>query len=175
MINLLPPIEKEKRTQEKVLKLIWVLGILIVASILCLGLILLSIKFYIANQIISQDAFIEMERQKNSQVQVLQKKINSVNISLLELNNFYQNQFAISRFLEQFSSLIQSNIYFENFSYQSEDSRITLSGFAPDIDEVYKFRETLRERENFKETDFIIPDWLQQKGINFRVIFYLEK
>jgi len=175
MINLLPPIEKEKRTQEKILKLVWILGILILASVLCFGLILLSIKFYIADQIILQDAFIEMERQKNSQVQILQKKINSVNISLSELNNFYQNQFAISAFLEQFSFLIQSNMYLENFSYQSEGSRIILSGFALDIDEAHKFREILREQENFKKTDFTIPDWLQQKGINFRVSFNLEK
>jgi len=175
MINLLPPIEKEKRTQEKILKLVWILGILIVASMLCFVLILLSIKFYIADQIISQDTFIEMERQKNSQVQVLQKKINSVNISLLKLNNFYQNQFAVSAFLEQFSSLIQSNMYLENFSYQSEGSRIILSGFAFNIDQAHKFREALREQENFKETDFTIPDWLQQKGVNFRASFNLKK
>jgi len=175
VINLLPPIEKEKRAQEKTLKLTWILGILIVASILCFSLILLSIKFYIADQVRSQDAFIETERQKNSQIQVLQKKINSVNSTLSNLNDFYQNQFAVSVFLEQFSSLVQSNICLENFSYQLEGSRVILSGYASNIDEAHEFRELLREQENFKETDFIIPDWLQQKGINFRVSFRLEK
>ena len=106
---------------------------------------------------------------------IIQKKINSVNSTLSKLNNFYQNQFSISAFLEQFSSLVQSNIYLENFSYQSEGSRIILSGYASNIDEAYKFRESLREQENFKETDFTIPDWLQQEGINFRASFNLEK
>jgi Tfp pilus assembly protein PilN len=175
MINLLPPIEKEKRAQEKTLKLTWILGILIVASILCFSLILLSIKFYIADQVRSQDAFIETERQKNSQVQVLQKKINSVNSTLSKLNGFYQNQFAVSAFLEQFFSLVQSDIYLENFSYQSEGSRIIFSGYALDIDSAHKFRELLREQKNFKETNFTIPDWLQLKGVSFRVSFVLEK
>ena len=175
MINLLPPIEKEKRAQEKTLKLVWILGILIVASILCFSLILFSIKFYIADKIRVQGTFIEAERQKNSQVQVLQKKIILVNGTLSKLNNFYKNQFSISVFLEQLSSLIQSDVCLENFSYQSEGSRIILSGFALDIDEAHKFREILREQENFKKTDFTIPDWLQQKGINFRVSFNLEK
>ncbi|MEA3452763.1 MAG: PilN domain-containing protein [Patescibacteria group bacterium] len=175
MISLLPPIEKEKRVQEKILKLIWILGILIIASTLSFGLILLSIKFYIADEIVFQEASIEVEREKNFQVQVLQKKINSVNNSLSELNDFYENQFSLSAFVEEFSLLVESSVYLENFSYQTRGSQVVFTGYALDIDSANNFRQTLREQEDFKETNFVIPDWLQQKGVNFRVSFNLEK
>ena len=66
-------------------------------------------------------------------------------------------------------------MYLENFSYQSEGSRIILSGYASNIDEAHEFREALRGQKSFKETNFTIPDWLQPKGVNFRVSFNLEK
>jgi len=66
-------------------------------------------------------------------------------------------------------------MYLENFSYQSKGSRIIISGYASDVDEAHQFRELLRKQENFKETNFTIPNWLQQKGVNFRASFNLEK
>ena len=174
MINLLPPIEKTKRAQEKTLKLIWILGILIVASVLCFSLILLSIRFYIADQVRTQEALIEMEKQKNSQVQILQAKIRSVNRTLSELNNFYQDQFAISDFLARLSTLLRPGMHLESFSYHAEGSRIILSGYASNIDEAHEFRERLRRQEDFKEINFTLPDWLQPEGTNFRASFIIK-
>lgn len=175
MINLLPPIEKKKRTQERILKLIWVLGILVIASVLCFSLILFSIRLYIADQINTQEAFIEMERQKNLQFQVLQQKIKSINETLLALNNFYQDQFVVSDFLERFFVLVRPGMHLESFFYHRDGSRIIVSGYAANIDEAYEFREKLREQNDFKEINFTIPDWLQPENINFRVNFILQK
>jgi|AntAceMinimDraft_18_1070375.scaffolds.fasta_scaffold25724_4 hypothetical protein len=175
MINLLPPIEKIRRKHSKDLKLIWILGILVVSSILCFSLILLSIKFYISNQIEAKKDLISMEKERNSQVQILQEKIKSVNGTLLGLNNFYRNQFNFSTFLEQVFNLLLPGMHIEIFSYQSESLKVTISGYAANIDDAYEFREKIKGQKNFKEVNFSIPDWLQEKGTNFRISFVLEK
>ncbi len=173
MINLLPPAEKEKRSQEKQLKLAWVLGILIIAPILSFGLILFSIELYINNQIETKKTLIEMERQGNYQIQTLQRKIGVINKNLLALNTFYKDQFMVSLLLEQVSNLLQQGAHLRVFSYHEDGSRVMLSGYAVDVDDAYKFREQLREQENFQEVSFALGDWFQDKGISFRVNFIL--
>ncbi|MCX6737955.1 MAG: hypothetical protein NTY11_00865 [Candidatus Parcubacteria bacterium] len=175
MINLLPPIEKIKRRQEKQLKLIWILGILIIASVLCFVFILLSIKFYIANQIKIQDVLVNEAKEKNIKVNILQGKIESVNSTLLGLNNFYQNQFPMTDFLERISQLLLENMYLERFSYQADNSQINFTCYAPTIDSIYQFRERMRSQEDFKDVNFVLPDWLEPNNITFRVSFKLAK
>jgi len=175
MINLLPPSEKNKRIQEKNLKLIWILGILITACLLSSGLILLSIKFYIANQAKIQESMVGLEREKTSQVQELQKKVNSVNKTLTDVDNFYQTQFNLSRLIERISGLFLSGIYLDSFSYQKDDSRITLSLYAPNIDKIDTFRERFRTQKDFEEVNFTVSEWLQVGDINFRVTFVIKK
>jgi len=174
MINLLPPIEKEKRIQERNLKLVWVLGILVTASILSFSLILFSIKFYIADQIRTQQALVDMERGKNVKVKVLQDKIKSVNTTLLELNNFYQKQFSGTMLLDRISSLLLPNMYLDSFNYTEENGRIVLSCWAPSVEVIHQFREKMRSQRDFKDINFVLPDWLQSQNINFKVSFYFE-
>jgi Tfp pilus assembly protein PilN len=175
MINLLPPIEKIKRRQEKRLKLIWILGILIIASVLCFVFILLSIKFYIANQIKTQDILVNEAKEKNVKVNILQGKIKSVNSTLSGLNNFYQNQFPMTDFLERISQLLLEDMYLERLSYQADNSQITFTCYAPTIDSIYQFREKMRSQEDFKDVNFVLPDWLEPDNITFRVSFKLVK
>lgn len=175
MINLLPPIEKIRRRQEKKLKLIWILGILIIASVLCFVFILLSIKFYITNQIKTQDILVNEAKEKNVKVNILQGKIKSVNSTLSGLNNFYQNQFPMTDFLERISQLLLEDMYLERFSYQADNSQITFTCYAPTIDSIYQFREKMRSQEDFKDVNFVLPDWLEPDNITFRVSFKLVK
>lgn len=175
MINLLPPIEKMKRIQEKRLKLIWVLGILISASLIALGLIFLSIKFYIANQADAYDALIDFEKEKASSVWLLQEKANSINNTLGRLNSFYEKQFVLSGFTERISDLLQPDIYLDSFSYKDDESRITFSGHSSTIDKIYELREKLKAQEDFTNISFTIPDWLRSTDVTFTVTFVLKK
>jgi len=175
MINLLPPIEKIKRRRERQLKLIWILGILVIASVLSFALILLSIRFYIADQIKTQDVLVGEAKGRNIQINILQGKIKSVNNTLSALNNFYQNQFPLTNFLERISELLSEDMYLENFSYQAEDSQVTFTCYAPTIDSIYQFREKMRSQSDFKDVNLMLPDWLEPSNITFRVSFKLEK
>ena len=62
MINLLPPLEKTKRKEEISLKIIWNIGIVLLASFLAFMFMILSVKFYLENQIDLQKALIDYER-----------------------------------------------------------------------------------------------------------------
>ncbi|MBU3964427.1 hypothetical protein KJ562_01705 [Patescibacteria group bacterium] len=174
MINLLPPIEKGKRRREKQLKLIWILGILVVASVLSFALILLSMRFYIAGQIREQDILVDEAKGKNIKVNILQEKIKSVNRTLSGLNDFYQSQFPLTDFLERISKLLLQDMYLERFSYQEEGSRVTFTCYAPTIDSIYQFRERVRSQDDFEDINFVLPDWLEPNNIIFRVSFKLK-
>ncbi|MBU1045676.1 hypothetical protein KJ616_00960 [Patescibacteria group bacterium] len=175
MINLLPPIEKSKRRREKQLKLIWILGILMVASVLSFALVLLSIRFYIADQIRAQDILVGEAKGKNIQVNILQGKIKLVNRTLSGLDDFYQSQFPLSDFLDRISKLLLQDMYLERFSYQEESAQVIFTCYAPTIDSIYQFREIMRNQGDFQEVNFVLPDWLEPNNITFRVSFKLEK
>jgi len=140
MINLLPPIEKSKRRQERLLKLTWILGVLTVASALSFALILLSVRFYIADQIRIQDVLVDEAKGKNIKVNILQEKIKTVNYTLSGLNDFYQSQFPLTDFLGRISLLLLQDMYLERFSYQKENFQATFTCHAPTIDSIYEFR-----------------------------------
>lgn len=179
MINLLPSTEKEKIILEKKRKLIIILWILILFSIFCFALVLLSIKFYIYDQLKSQRViFAEAEREfESSGAQDLQEKINSVNINLTKLDEFYQNKIYLIEILEEISNILPQRAYLTGFStsiFRSEEEsgfKITLSGFALNREILFDFKENLEKSSNFKEIYFPPANWVEPTDIDFIVSF----
>jgi len=167
MINLLPISEKVKRAQEKQFKIILIIGILVIAGLIVVILSFLSIKFYLYNQIELQEVLIDIKSKGSENVKELEGKVTDINEILLGFNQFYNDQVALSVFLDSFSDLLISGITLETFSYNHEQAVIT--GIASDLETAHEFREVLKK--SFKEVDFVLPDWLQQGEINFKVIF----
>ena len=175
MINLLSPTEKRNRKQEKNLKLILIIGVFILSTLTVAALSFLSIKFYLANQVEYQKILIEAYTTKTSRVKLLEEKISKINNILSEFNNFYDQQFIVSDFLDELNGLLLPGVILESFSYNEEGSKIMITGTASDVEEAYEFRNVLRERKGLKNLVFVLPDWLQAGKINFTVEFDLEK
>ncbi len=173
MINLLPPKEKRKRRQEKSLKLCWIWGILLVASLGGFALILLAVSFYMQGQEEEHQALISMEEQKIARLQELEEKVEAVNESLDYLNNFYNARFSAVSLLENVSATAPQGVLLKSFSWQEESLRIAISGHASDSEKIYQLREALRG-EDFENISFEVSDWLEEDRVNFRATFYLK-
>ena len=65
MINLLPPQEKEKLLLEKTQKLVIVLTNSFIISLICLILILLSLKFYILKELAKKSSVLYDIKEEN--------------------------------------------------------------------------------------------------------------
>jgi len=174
MINLLPPIEKRKRLEERNLKIIWNIGILLVACFLILILFLLGIRFYLLNQIELQTALIEYEQDKNVQVQALKERVDAINNTLNNLNNFYETQFFSIKLIEEVETLLPEQIYLDTYLYQKDKLLVSISGYGDKVETIYKLRENFRKSELFKNIDLKLSDWLETDLINFSVSCNLD-
>ncbi len=174
MISLLSGKEKRARKQEKDLKLIFIIGVFILSALVVAVLSFLSIKFYLANQVKYQEISIEVHTAKTSSIKLLDEKISRINNILFEFNNFYDQQFMISTFLDSLNNILLPSVLLESFSYTGEDSRVMITGTASDIEEAYELRNTLREQEELSNLVFTLPDWLQVGKIDFRIEFDLK-
>ena len=179
MINLLPPEEKEKFLLEKKKRIIIILWALVLFFLVCLILILFSIKIYLRSQVESQRAFlIEAEKEfEQSEIQDLRKKISSVNLTLTKLNSFYQQKIYFSQILEKISQTLPSEAYLNNLSavFSSDEEkgnvRVSLSGFVSTRETLFEFKKSLEKESNFKEISFPPANWVEPTDINFFTSF----
>ncbi|MFH1308489.1 MAG: PilN domain-containing protein [Patescibacteria group bacterium] len=179
MINLLPPIEKEKIESVRKEKIIIIFCIFILFFLFYLIFILFSIKFYIQSQLETQIIILEEVKQEfeKSEISTLQKEINLANISLTKLNEFYKNKIYFTEILEKISKTLPENIYLNNFSsvfITSEDIseiKISISGFASDRDILFNFKKNLEKESKFEEVYFPPANWVKSTDIDFLVSF----
>ncbi|MDI6591777.1 MAG: PilN domain-containing protein [Patescibacteria group bacterium] len=176
MINLLPPQQKEELKKEQNYKLVLILGILILFFLICLILILFSIKIYISGKVESMQILIDLEEERfeTSKIKELQKKINLANQNISELKNFYQNQKNIVEILEKISEPLPPGIYLTTLSWQKANSQISLSGFSPSREILFKFKENLEGKKEFTEIYFPSSTWVKPINIDFHTNFKVK-
>jgi len=183
MINLLPPQEKTNLQKEENWKLTMILGILVLVFLICLFLILFSIKIFISGEIeVQKIIFSQREEEfKNPQMQNLQKNLNSFNRTLSQLDSFYQSQPNLTGILEKFSKTFPTRIYLTNLSLSprlkdGEERQLTcdISGYSPTREILLEFKKNLEKEEQFEEVYFPPANWVQSKDINFTVSFKVK-
>ena len=178
MINLLPPVYKKELLKEDHCKIINILGMFILLFLVCLSLILFSIKIYIDGQLAIEKNIVE-EYQKDvrfSEIEKTEKEVETINKKILEINSFYKNQSSIIKVLEEISQTFPREIYLTDFSLSLSEEKgcrflIALSGFSPTTDILYQFRDNLEaKKELFKDNQ--IPSFppsysIQRENIDF--------
>lgn len=191
MINLLPPLEKQKLFLEKKKRMVIILWILVLFFLICLVLILLSVRSYLKTQVDSQKALLEeAETEFNqSEIQFLQEKINVLNLSLTELSSFYQKKIYFSEIIEKISQTLPSKTYLTNLAIifspaelpsgkvsegKLEKVNISLSGFAPTRESLLNFKKNLDQESDFQEVYFPAANWVKSTDIDFYVTLQLK-
>lgn len=178
MINLLPSEEKEKLIEEKKWKSITILGILLLAFLICISLILYSINIFISGAVKSQKILFDQREKefKNPQTQALQENLINFNQTLSQIDSFYQSQLNLTEILEKTSQALPPGSYLTSLSLNPElieEGRMScnFSGFSPTREILLEFKENLEKEKLFTDIYFLPTSWVQSKDINFTVNF----
>lgn len=180
MINLLPNQEKEVILIEKKKRIAIIIFSLILFFFACLILISISIRIYLQGYIESEKSFLTESEKEFSQSgsQNLQERIKSINSLIKELNSFYGQKIYFSETAEKISRTLPKNFYLTDFSLTlsgEKEANVSLSGFAPLREDLFKFKENLEAEEDFKEISFPPANWIKAQNIDFYVTFKIKR
>ncbi|MDP2910551.1 MAG: PilN domain-containing protein [bacterium] len=180
MINLLPPQEKEVILSEAKKKIAIIIFFLILFFFACLILISISIRVYLQGYIESEKSSLAQSEKEFSQSesQNLQERIKSINSLIKELNSFYSQRIYFSETAERISKTLPENFYLTNFSLVlsgEKEISVSLSGFAPLREDLFKFKENLEAEEGFKDISFPPANWVKAQNIDFYVTFKIKR
>jgi len=185
MINLLPIQQKKEILQEENWRLVLIVGITILAFLICLTLMLFSIKIYISGQVEVQKTFLEAEEEefKTSELRNLEEELTLTNRTLLELNSFYQEQLNTTEILGKISETLPAGTYLTTLNFTSLTitekekyiAQISLSGFAPTREILLEFKKNLEKENLFDEIYFPPSNWVKPTDIDFSVNFKITQ
>ncbi len=170
MINLLPPQYKAELKEEESWKLVLILEILVLIFLICLALILFSVKIFISGQLEAQKILLLQKEKKfeESQIQSLEGKIIISNQTLSKLNSFYQDQTNLTEILEK---IFETYLTILNL----DPAQISLSGFSPTREILLEFKKNLEQEELLGEIYFPPSNWVKPTDIDFSVNFKIIK
>lgn len=158
-----------------------ILGIDILLILVCFSLILYSIDIFISGETkVQKILYEEREKElKNPRTQTLQTNLIVLNQTLSWLQSFYENQFKVTKILEEISETVPSRVYLTNLSInpkieKEKITEYTLAGFSPTREILLKFKENLEKKEIFEEIYFPPANWVKPADINFTVTFKLK-
>ncbi|MCX6723258.1 MAG: hypothetical protein NT094_04335 [Candidatus Staskawiczbacteria bacterium] len=181
MINLLPLEEKQEILLERKKKLSIIFGIIILVFLICLTLILLSIKFYILAETDYQKNIlkqIEKEYQTpdfiNSNNTI--KKYNGI---LTQLDSFYKKEIYFNQALD-ITTKIKSpeNLYLTSFSLNRDKNgiiQVSVSGVSYTRDNLLIFKKSIEDDKEIKNPHFSTESWISPKDVKFSLTFEIDQ
>jgi Tfp pilus assembly protein PilN len=178
MLNLLPQSEKKFLEREKCYKTLLILGLAVLCALVCLNLILLSIKIYISAQTeVENIIFQQTEKQiQNSRTRGIEDAIRITNKDMADMHSFYKNKTDMSELLEKLSEILPQGIYLTYFSFSAEqesEREISISGFSPSREKLFELKQILESETEFQEVYFPSSNWVKPYDIDFSLKFHL--
>ncbi|MCD6429513.1 hypothetical protein J7L09_02365 [bacterium] len=170
-INLLPKIEQEKREREKTFRLILILGVLITSLTLFFVLAVFVAKIQLGYKASEQQAELQAARLQLSQVEVLEKRIRSINSTLGKINRFYNEQIFASEVVNVVTSYLEPQMKIKSFYLNPETGEGSFLGYAPSMEALEKLRTKLKEDGRFSKIDIEITGFVKTKDVSFRLNF----
>lgn len=183
MINLLPPQEKQDLVLQKYKRLVTVLGNMIMIILLCMTLLLVSLRFYVLAEVDAQKSNLASAENKNTAngITALKKDISTYNLLFMKLDTFYKQQVYYNEVLKNLLSLSRpAGVNFTELTISRPgqgDSgtpnaiKIHLIGFSSTRENLLKFRDNLMMSTSFKNVSFPPQSWVKDKDIEFEATF----
>ena len=180
MINLLPPEEKNGILFEKRKKLTIILGISLIIPLICFGLILLSINFYILGEINLAKAILDQNKKEieTQQFLTLKDTIKKSNTVLSNLASFYGKETYISEILNTLSLMPRpENVYFTDISLTRDANqkiKVVASGFSGSRDNLLIFQKNIETNQDIESVYFSPESWVSPKNVTFYLTFSIK-
>jgi hypothetical protein len=180
MINLLLLEEKQKLASEKKQKLVTVWGVVILFSLVCLTLILLSLKFYVLAEYSYQKDILEQSQKQNQTPDFINfsEIIKKYNATLSQIDSFYKKELYLYKALEVISRIPSpAGLYVINISLIKDDSgkiQVSMSGLSNTRDDLLAFKKNIEDDKEIKKSYFPPENWVTQKNVNFSLTFEID-
>lgn len=181
MINLLPLEEKQKLSLKNKEKLTVVLGIVVLVSLVCFALVLLSIKFYILAKTDYQKNILEQEEKKYQTPDFMgfSDNIQKYNATLTQLNSFYKKEIY---FNQAFKIIIDipspKDLYLTSFSLNRNENGIVLanvSGVSNTRENLLIFRKNIEMVKEIINPYFSPGSWASPENVSFSLTFEINQ
>jgi len=175
MINLLPPIEKERLRMEKVKRMVIVLWFLASFFLICLILVFFSIRIYIKSQLQTQQSIFSQAREtdKKKAIEEFEARVGLMNLEIERIKNFYDSKVYFSDLAERISVVLPSGVYLNDISMDFVQDKnivkVSLNGFSPSRDALLELKENMEMEEDFQNVHFPQSDWVKEFNIDFSI------
>jgi len=176
-INLLPPQEKKKIALANFNHLLACLVFYLVIISAIFIILLLSVYFFLSIILNAQTDLIKFRQggQKIQYLMTIEEKIKQADQQLEQIYDKQKKFIFWTPLFEEFSRIVPSGIYLNNFSYRLSDNRIILSGRANKREQLLDLQKRLEESSSFNKVEAPLSNLIKQTGINFSFTLYLQK
>jgi hypothetical protein len=181
MINLLPQKEKQNLILEKKEKLSVILGFMVLVSLFCLALVLLSVEFYVLSDTNYQKIILE-EAQKKNQINRPASSKNIIlkyNGILSQLDSFYKKEIYFNHVLDIISNIQKpQNLYLANYSLIRDENgkiKVDVSGVSNTRDDLLLFQKNIETDSEIENPYFSPESWISPKNANFTLSFEISQ
>jgi hypothetical protein len=181
MINLLPLEDKQKLSLRNKEKLSVVLGIVALVSLVCLTLILLSIKFYILAKTDYQKNILEQAEKKYQTPEFISFNgiVQKYNTTLTQLNSFYKKEIYFNQALKIITDTPSpKGLYLTYFLLNRDKNgmvQVNVSGVSNTRENLLTFRKNIEAVEEIKNSYFSPESWASPKDVSFSLTFEIDQ
>jgi Tfp pilus assembly protein PilN len=171
MINLLPQKEKDGLLLIRIKNLALIFGGIVIIFLICLILVMLSIKFYILTEVDSQKFLLQATQEKYNTPEItsLKSVIGKYSASLPTVAAFYKNEKYLSDILTLISEIQKpAGVYFTNISINIQN-KVSISGVSNTRENLIAFQKNLESQAKIKNVSFSANSWINPVNNNFIV------
>ncbi|OHA62465.1 MAG: hypothetical protein A2748_02905 [Candidatus Wildermuthbacteria bacterium RIFCSPHIGHO2_01_FULL_45_20] len=180
MINLLPPNYKAHLRREQQIKLVLALDIFGLLVLITFFLSLSSVYIYTAAQLqAAQLALGQVQAGNTSEEESVKQGIERSNKKIAQLLSFYQSKRSPTELFEELGRVMPSSVSLTSLRYTPSqtvqekeavkrlNAKIAIAGYASTVDDLYVFRENLRQSPLFASAEFPFENWVDFEDVDF--------
>lgn len=165
MINLLPPLYKNRLQAEENFRLLLVLSMALGVFLVCLALILFALRVYLWGEIRGQEFLVTSLKEQSLARSEDLKNIKEFNATLGALSSLYEQRFSPTHILEGISSHLKQGMYLSSLNIAA--GKVTVTGFSNRREILFEFREDFQGNPLFKNAYFPPSNWVKPTDIVF--------
>lgn len=182
MTNLLPPEEKKELFLKNKQTLVLILGTAVLISLLCLILVLFSVKFYILAELISQKHLLAQAEKnyKTAQFTNFKNAVLKYNNILVKINAFYRDEIYFSEILEVISNISRpEGVYLTDIYLNRDEENKRIKAIAAGVSDLREnlliFKKNVEENKEIENPYFSPESWTNSENVKFHLNFELSK
>lgn len=181
MINLLPQKEKEERSFEQAKKLEIILEAIVLISVVCLILVLLSVDFYILGESVSRKFILKQAESQYKTTDFLKYKniLQGYNKNIAKVDSFYKNEAPIGSAIKKVAEIERpAGVYFNSLSLNRGENnnriQVSISGNSDTRDNLLIFKRNIEKEDGVSNSNFSPESWINPTAISFNLTFEIN-